>query len=124
MFALNHILCVTSFLGFFLFPYIQDPILKYSSLVLFTISQAFWFTPKRQTLIYYLDIFMARSFCMYGFYLMVSQNKFVIVPSSIMVMFYLSSYVSSYQKWCSWKHIFFHSLFHLSGFWIILSSKI
>ena len=115
MFKLNHILCLTSLIAGYHTQFINDNFFKFFSQFLFITSELFWFDGLRNTWRHKLDVVTARSYVFYGLCLMKNKKCLNLLNISIPLLFYVGSRFHSHKKWLSWKHVFFHGMFHLTA---------
>ena len=92
------------------------------SLLLLTniiLSFLFWSNPVKNNIIHFYDgLFGKISFLIFSIYIIFIKNinykiklLFIIILIFSLIMFYYSNYYSK-NKWCSKKHLFYHSIFH------------
>jgi hypothetical protein len=83
------------------------------------LSFLFWSNPIENSLIHFYDgIFAKISYLLFPIYILfIKDIKYKIKLASLMllfissIMFYYSN-INSKKKWCSYKHLVFHSIFH------------
>ena len=74
----HHLLCLTSFLGFYNSQFINSSFLRHYSSVLFITSELFWMTGERKTFYHHLDLIVAKTYVAYALYLMKINNSLII----------------------------------------------
>ncbi len=120
----NYVLCLSSIISGYNLRYVAHDILRNYGYFLMLTSLLFWSTGQRGTFFHTLDLFVARTFVPYAFFLMFMKERVNPLLVMIVALSYYGSRTHSTKKWLCKEHVFFHAIFHISAMYTILKSEI